>query len=44
MTIDKSATERYHSGIPGDGENVSMAKDRLLTIQETCEFLRVPKS
>ena len=44
MTIDKSATERYHSGIPGDGENVSMAKNRLLTIQETCEFLRVPKS
>ena len=44
MTIDKSTVENYHSGIPGDGENVSMAKNRLLTIQETCEFLRVPKS
>jgi len=44
MTIDKSAAKRYDSGIPGDGENVSMAKDRLLTIQETCELLKVSKT
>ena len=44
MTIDKSGSKKYDSGIPGDGENRSTTGNKLLTLQETCEFLRVPKS
>ncbi len=43
-SIDNTGKSNYHLGIPGDGENVSIAKDKLLTIQETCELLSVSKA
>lgn len=49
--IDNSDVEDYHTGITGtEGENVSAEiirlnkPDRLLTVQEICELLKVQKT
>ena len=42
--IDNVSGSDYHSGIPGDGENTSIARNKLLTIQEICELLKVSKT
>lgn len=45
-TIDNAAmTDYYEAGDPGiEGEDTSVKLDRLLTIQEICELLKVPKT
>ena len=44
--IDNVGGSDYHSGISGDGENVSIGlrKDKLLTVQDICELLKVSKT
>ncbi|MBD3181881.1 helix-turn-helix domain-containing protein [Candidatus Poribacteria bacterium] len=42
--VDNAVRNDYHSGILGDGENLSTAENRLLTVQEICELLKVSKT
>ena len=44
--IDTAVTTDYHrAGSPGtEGEDTSAKLDRLLTVQEICELLQVPKT
>ena len=47
-SIDNTGKNDYHSGIPGSGRRETMSVEvkleKLLTVQDICELLKVPRS